>query len=95
MLLMLASQRFTVLTFEQYRERARKLHPHITEPEMVMPISAHVAHDKGGHLFDIKCVHVPVNPETFRVDLEAYRRAITPNTIMLVASAPQYPQGAS
>jgi len=74
------------------RDWARKHHPEITEPEVVMPITAHPAFDKAGSYFDVKMVHVPVR-EDFRADVAAMRDAITPNTIMLVGSAPSYPHG--
>jgi sphinganine-1-phosphate aldolase len=71
-----------------YRERARVLFPHITVPEVVLPVSAHVAFPKGCALFDLKTVYVPMAAD-FGVDVAAFRKAITPNTILLVASAPQ------
>lgn len=71
-----------------YRERARVLYPHITAPEVVLPVSAHVAFPKGCALFDLKAVFVPLAAD-YGVDVAAFRRAITPNTILLVASAPQ------
>ena len=36
--------------------------------------------------------HVPVNPTTIQSDLSAYEREIDSNTILLLASAPSYPQ---
>jgi sphinganine-1-phosphate aldolase len=59
---------------------------------MILPITAHPAFIKAGALFNIKCVCVPVGPDS-RVSLEAVQAAITQNTILLVASAPQYPHG--
>ena len=38
------------------RDRARDLHPEITEPEMIVPLSAHPAFWKGAHYFDLKLV---------------------------------------
>jgi glutamate/tyrosine decarboxylase-like PLP-dependent enzyme len=42
---------------------------------------------------NIKLVHVPMNPTTCQIDMNAVKAAIGPNTIMLYGSAPQYPQG--
>jgi len=65
----------------------------ITEPEMVIPITAHAAFDKAGQYFNIKVQHVPLDPETYEPDLNSMRRLINSNTIMLVASAPCFPYG--
>lgn len=82
-----------ILAVKTARDRARALHPEITQPEMVLPITAHAAFHKAAHYLGVKPVVVPVIPETFKVAPEAMRAAITPNTILLVASAPNYSQG--
>ena len=41
----------------------------------------------------IKLVRVPMDPDTFKVDVSAVRQAIGPNTIMMYSSAPNYAQG--
>ncbi len=64
----------------------------ITEPEMVLPVSAHPAFEKAGHYFGVKAVHVPLTAD-FRVDVDAMKALITPRTILLVGSAPAYPHG--
>jgi sphinganine-1-phosphate aldolase len=64
----------------------------ITAPEMVVPLSVHPAFEKAAHYFGVKAVHSPLQPD-FRADVEAIRRLITPNTVLLVGSAPSYPQG--
>ena len=64
----------------------------ITAPEIILPTTAHPALDKAGEYFNVRMIHVPVRDD-FRADVEATRRAITPNTIMLVGSAPSYPHG--
>eukprot|EP01096_Ripella_sp_DP13-Kostka_P002803 TRINITY_DN138_c3_g1_i1.p1 TRINITY_DN138_c3_g1~~TRINITY_DN138_c3_g1_i1.p1 ORF type:complete len:565 (+),score=273.73 TRINITY_DN138_c3_g1_i1:66-1697(+) len=76
-----------------YRDRARKLFPHITEPEIVAPETVHPAFEKGAIYFGYKIVHVDLDPITKKVDLKKYAAAIGPNTILLMASAPQYPHG--
>ncbi|PIE19862.1 MAG: aspartate aminotransferase family protein [Proteobacteria bacterium] len=63
-----------------------------SDPEMVLPMSAHPAFEKAAHYFGVKAVHVPVRKD-FRVDLRAMRKAINRRTVLLVGSAPQYPQG--
>jgi glutamate/tyrosine decarboxylase-like PLP-dependent enzyme len=74
------------------RDRARRLHPGITQPEMVVPESAHPAFTKGAHYFGLTFVKVPLGPD-LQVDVEAYRSAITPNTVLLVGSAPSLTLG--
>ncbi|MBL0347482.1 aspartate aminotransferase family protein [Candidatus Villigracilis affinis] len=64
----------------------------ITNPEIILPSTAHPALDKAGEYFNVSMIHIPVRDD-FRADVEATRRAITPNTIMLVGSAPSYPHG--
>jgi glutamate/tyrosine decarboxylase-like PLP-dependent enzyme len=64
----------------------------ITQPEMVLPTSAHAAFEKGAEYFGVKSVRVPVRAD-YRADPDAMARALTANTVLLVASAPQYPQG--
>lgn len=74
------------------RDWARAERPDITAPEMVLPLSAHPAFNKAGHYFGVRAVHTPLTPD-FQADVSAVRQAITPNTILLVGSAPSYPQG--
>jgi glutamate/tyrosine decarboxylase-like PLP-dependent enzyme len=74
------------------RDRARRLHPEITAPEMVVPESAHPAFTKGAHYFGLKFVKVPLGPDQ-QIDQEAYRAAIGPNTVLLAASAPSLTLG--
>ena len=81
-----------LMTMLTAREWARDHHPEIAIPEVVLPATAHPAFDKAAHYFDMKLVRTPVR-EDFRADVDAMARAITPNTVMLVASAPSYPQG--
>ncbi|MBU0705570.1 MAG: aspartate aminotransferase family protein [Chloroflexi bacterium] len=64
----------------------------ITAPEMILPATAHPAFEKAAHYFSVKPVHVPVGSD-FRADVAAARDAITPNTVLMVGSAPSYPQG--
>lgn len=74
------------------RDWARVNRPTIQQPEMVLPHSAHPALEKAAHYFDVKSVRVDVGSD-FRADVEATRAALTANTILLVGSAPSYPQG--
>jgi glutamate/tyrosine decarboxylase-like PLP-dependent enzyme len=74
------------------REWARAGSRGIGEPEMILPASAHPAFDKAAHYFDVKPIRIPVLAD-FCADVEAARAAVTANTILMVGSAPSYPQG--
>ncbi|HTP11724.1 MAG TPA: aspartate aminotransferase family protein [Anaerolineae bacterium] len=74
------------------RNYARAAQSQIKIPEVILPITAHPAFEKAAEYFDVKLVHVPVRAD-YRADMAAMEAAITPNTIMLVGSAPSYPQG--
>jgi len=80
-----------MLAMKTYRDWARA-HRRITSPEMVVPTSVHAAFDKAARYFNIKQIKVPVGAD-YRADVEATRRAITRNTVVVVGSAPSYPHG--
>jgi sphinganine-1-phosphate aldolase len=82
-----------ILAVKTARDRARALKPHITKPELLMPVTAHAAFHKACAYLDVTPVTVAVNSDDFRVRAADLEAAITPNTIQLVASAPQYAHG--
>eukprot|EP01130_Rhizamoeba_saxonica_P000542 TRINITY_DN10516_c0_g1_i1.p1 TRINITY_DN10516_c0_g1~~TRINITY_DN10516_c0_g1_i1.p1 ORF type:complete len:544 (+),score=124.65 TRINITY_DN10516_c0_g1_i1:148-1632(+) len=65
----------------------------ITRPNMIIPFSAHAAFQKGCHYFGIKPIIVPVDETTYAADINAMRRAVNRNTIMIVGSACGFPHG--
>ena len=65
----------------------------ITEPEVILPVTAHPAFEKGAWLFGIKVVHAPINPETTLVDVDFIRKSINANTVAMVGSAGNYAYG--
>jgi len=73
------------------RERGRTERG-ITTPNIVLPTSAHAAFEKGCHYFGVEDRRVPVGDD-WRADPAAMAAAVDDNTVLLVASAPQYPQG--
>ncbi|KAH9839172.1 pyridoxal phosphate-dependent transferase [Rhodofomes roseus] len=81
-----------VMACKTYRDWARAVKG-IREPEMVVPATAHAAFDKGGAYLGIKVHTIPVDPETRQVNLKRVKRAINANTIMLVGSAINFPDG--
>lgn len=81
-----------IAAMKTHREWARETKG-ITEPEIIVPASAHGAFDKGAAYLKIKLHSIPVDSITRQVDLARVKRAINPNTIMLVGSAPNYADG--
>lgn len=82
-----------LLAVKTARDRARVLRPEIEKPEMVLPVTAHAAFHKAGHYLGVEPVTTAVDPRSFRADVDAMRRAITPRTILLVGSAVSYAHG--
>lgn len=64
----------------------------VTSPNIVLPTSAHAAFEKACHYFGVESRRSEVGTD-WRADVESMRDLIDSNTILLVASAPQYPQG--
>jgi sphinganine-1-phosphate aldolase len=64
----------------------------ITQPTMVLPTTAHAAFSKAAEYFDVRSIRVPVGAD-YKADAQAMAAAITADTVMLVGSAPAYPQG--
>lgn len=80
------------LALKTARDLARAERPGVKEPEIVAPISAHPAFDKAAHYLCMKVRRVPLRTD-FRADVPAMAAAISPNTILLVGSAPSFPHG--
>jgi len=74
-----------------YRDRGRA-EKGITEPEVIIPLTAHVALEKAGHLLGIKVLKAPLTDE-WVVDVDWVRDHITKNTVALVGSAANYAHG--
>ncbi|KAH8888296.1 PLP-dependent transferase [Thozetella sp. PMI_491] len=65
----------------------------VTEPELILPDTAHTAFRKACQYFKIKQHLVPCPAPSYQVDVKRVSRLINPNTIMLVGSAPNFPHG--
>jgi sphinganine-1-phosphate aldolase len=74
-----------------YRDRGRA-EKGITEPEVIMPVTAHPALDKAAHLLGIKLLKAPLGDD-FRGDVDWIRDHVTSNTVALVGSACNYAHG--
>ena len=80
-----------LLAIKAYRDRAYAVKG-VKKPEIVVPSTAHAAFDKAAQYLGVKIIHVPVN-ENFEADIEATRKAVTRNTIVIAGSAPSFPHG--
>jgi glutamate/tyrosine decarboxylase-like PLP-dependent enzyme len=73
------------------RERGRAERG-VTEPNMVLATSAHAAFHKAAHLFGLDTRIAPVQSD-WTADVAAMADLMDEQTVLLVGSAPQYPQG--
>jgi sphinganine-1-phosphate aldolase len=62
-------------------------------PNLVLPVTAHPAFHNAAHYLGVEVVAVPVDLGTYKVRARDLADAIDENTILVVASAPSYPQG--
>ncbi|MFC5908389.1 pyridoxal phosphate-dependent decarboxylase family protein [Streptacidiphilus monticola] len=83
---------------------ARDARPEVTDPQLVVPVTAHAAFHKAGAYLGLRVVPVPVDRETFRADPAAMAaacddggtggaRGTSGSTVLVVASAPSYAHG--
>lgn len=80
-----------LLAMKVYRDWGRE-RKGITRPEMIVPVTAHAAFDKAAQYFKIKITRIPLDSQ-YRADVDACRKAITRNTVVIVGSAPNFPHG--
>ena len=65
----------------------------ITNPEIILPVTAHAAFDKAADYFGIKLKKVPIDFERYEIDMEYIIDNINNRTIALVCSAPSFAHG--
>ncbi len=83
-----------MLAVKAARDHAREHRPQISDPEIVVPISAHPAFHKAAHYLGLRVVVTPIDPKDgFRADAAAFREALSDNTILGVGSAPNFSHG--
>ncbi|WP_299617132.1 aminotransferase class V-fold PLP-dependent enzyme [Pelagibius sp.] len=80
------------LAVKAARDWARAERPEITEPELLLPYSAHPAFNKAAHYLGVKARRVQLRAD-FTADPAAMAEGVTASTIMMVGSAVAYPQG--
>ena len=81
-----------LLACKSYRDRAQHLY-NITSPEIIAPTTIHAAFEKAAHYFGMRLIHVDIDEETGMAKVEDVKRAITSNTVLIAASAPNFPHG--
>lgn len=81
-----------LMTVYTAREWARIHRPASAQPEILLPVSGHPAFEKAAHYFGLKITHIPVGPD-LRADIAATAAAVSPDTVLIVGSAPSYPHG--
>lgn len=64
----------------------------VSSPNVVLPTSAHAAFEKACADYGLESRRVPVRDD-WRADPRAMDAAVDDNTVLVVASAPSYPQG--
>ncbi|KAH3709466.1 uncharacterized protein LOC127858788 [Dreissena polymorpha] len=78
-----------LMAVKTFRDYGRAQRPHIRRPNIVTPISVHPTIDKAAHYFDMDVIHTPMDKD-FRADVKAIEQAINSDTVLIVASAPQF-----
>uniref|UniRef100_A0A1I8IS88 Aspartate aminotransferase family protein n=1 Tax=Macrostomum lignano TaxID=282301 RepID=A0A1I8IS88_9PLAT len=86
--------RGVLMAVKTYRDLARARKPGSGgTPNIVAAVTVHPAFNKAAHYFGLTMTLVPVDPVSQTVDPAALRAAVTSDTVLLVASAPQYCHG--
>jgi len=80
-----------LLAVKTYRDLARSRR-RVRRPEMILPVTAHVAWFKASEYFDVAVRLHPLD-DAFRVDVNRLERLVNRNTVMILGSAPEYPHG--
>jgi len=81
-----------LMAIKAYRDRAKKLRPYLTKPNIIVPTTIHPPFEKAGSYFGVELIHIELDQD-MRVNVKLVEQAINKNTILLVGSAPQYCHG--
>ncbi|MDW8246270.1 MAG: aspartate aminotransferase family protein [Sandaracinaceae bacterium] len=81
-----------LLAVKAARDLARSKRRRFFHPNIVVPESAHVAFDKAAHFLGCEIRYTRLDA-SMRADVKDMESLIDANTVLLVASAPQYPHG--
>jgi len=80
-----------LLAAKTYRDLARARRG-VKRPEMILPVTAHVAWFKAAEYFGIEPKLLPLD-ERLRADVGRLESLIGADTVMILGSAPEYPHG--
>jgi sphinganine-1-phosphate aldolase len=80
-----------LLAVKTYRDMARSQRG-VKRPEMVLPVTAHVAWFKAAEYFNVRVRLLPLD-ENLHADVRKLAGLINRNTVMVLGSAPEYPHG--
>ncbi len=80
-----------LLAMKTYRDQARAERG-VTRPNIVAPVSAHAAFDKASQYFGIEIRKAPLGPD-FKADVAGAGDLVDEDTVAMVGSAVQFPQG--
>jgi len=80
------------LALKTARDRMREVIPQIKEPEVIVPWSGHPSLSKASGYLGLKVIRAKLDSEQ-RADLASVKKSITPDTILIVGSAPSWPHG--
>ncbi len=80
-----------LLAMKTYRDHAATTRG-VARPNLVAPVTAHAAFDKASQYFGIELRKAPVEAD-FRADVDAARALVDDDTVAMVGSAVNYPQG--
>lgn len=80
-----------LLAAKAYRDMAR-VKRGVKRPEMVLPVTAHVAWFKAAEYFNVRVRLLPLDGQ-LRADVRKLPRLVNRNTVMILGSAPEYPHG--
>lgn len=80
-----------LLAVKTYRDKARTERGE-KRPEMVLPVTAHVAWFKAAEYFDVKPRLLPLDGQ-LRADAGKLEGLVNRHTVMILGSAPEYPHG--
>lgn len=81
-----------LLSVKTARDRARSKNKRITKPNLVVPETIHVAFDKAASYFGLDIRYARVRGD-MRADVRDLESLVDANTVLIAASAPQYPHG--
>jgi glutamate/tyrosine decarboxylase-like PLP-dependent enzyme len=81
-----------LLAVKAARDRARALRPKIARPNIVAPETIHVAFDKAAQYLGLEMRYAKLRAD-LRADVRDLATLVDANTVLLAASAPQYPHG--